>query len=132
VSARHDITTDYLVTNNERPLHAGDDYPYAFTVHKPAGTVLSLAGATIWLTIKEDATDPDSEALLQYCSTDSTEIEITDGPNGEFTIHFKAADTADLAGGWLYDIKAKLSTGKMQRLARGTIEFLSNITQATS
>jgi hypothetical protein len=132
VSARHDITTDYLVTNNERPLHAGDDYPYGFTVHKPAGTILPLTSATLWLTIKEDATDPDAEALLQYCSTDATEIEITDGAAGEFTIHFKAADTAKLTGAWMYDIKAKLANGKMQRIARGTIEFLPNITQAIS
>jgi hypothetical protein len=46
-------------------------------------------------------------------------------------VHFHANDTAHLEGVWLYDIKIKAVDGKFLRAARGTIEFLPNLTQAT-
>jgi hypothetical protein len=129
MSARYDITEAFLVKSNYRPIHAGDDYDHSFTVER-AGAALDLGGAKIWFTVKKDTNDADSEAKLQYVSTDVTEIEITDGPNGKFVIHLKDTDTHDMEGTWNYDIKSLLNTGKILRIARGVIQFLPNITQA--
>ena len=131
MSVRYDITADALETNGYRPLHAGDDYTHEFTAQVD-GSALDLSGATIWLTIKDDTTDPDTEAKLAYSTAEDTEVKITDATAGKFSVYLKQADTAKLEGSWQYDIKVKLSGGSFRRLARGTIEFLPNITQATS
>jgi hypothetical protein len=131
MSVLYDITANNLRKSQYREIHAGDDYDHSFLVRR-AGVALDLNGAKLWFTVKRDKEDPDSEALLQYDSTDATEIEITDGPNGAFVLHLKAADTKELAGTWPYDIKCLLATGKTIRLARGVIEFLPEITQAAA
>jgi hypothetical protein len=130
MSTPFNITSDFLIKGGRRPIHAGDDYDYTFNV-KRAGSWLSLASATIWFTLKEDTTDSDSEAKLQYVSdAPGTDIEITGPTTGAFILHLHAADTAELEGTWHYDIKAKLSTTKIIRIAWGKFEFLPNVTQA--
>lgn len=127
-STTHNITADYLLRAGKRPLHAGDDYDYGMQV-KRAGSWLDLTSATLWLTIKESPSDPDSEAKLQYCSSHIDEIEIVTPASGIFLLHFQAVDTEDLDGQWDYDIKAKLANGKFLRIAWGKIEFLPNVTR---
>jgi len=131
MSVKYDITADYLIRGNFRPIHAGDDYDHCFTVER-AGLPLDFTSAKIWFTIKEDINDTDAEAMLQYDSDSVSEIEITDALNGKFTIHLNAADTADFEGTWNYDIKVKLSTDKILRIARGVVQFLPNLTRATT
>jgi len=131
MSVKYNITAAGLETEGYRPIHAGDDYTHEFTA-KEDGVALDLTSAKLWLTIKEDKTDPDPEAKLQYSTADATQMVITDATAGEFSVSFKQADTVNLAGSWSYDIKAKLAGGEMRRLARGQIEFLANITVATS
>jgi len=131
MSVKYDITSDYLIRANFRPIHAGDDYDHCFTVER-AGAPLDLTSAKLWFTIKADANETDAEAMLQYTSESIAEIEITDILNGKFVIHIAAADTAEFEGTWSYDIKAKLSTDKILRIARGVIQFLPNITRATT
>jgi hypothetical protein len=130
MSAYYDITSSALEAAGYRPIHAGDDYTHRFTVERPAGTPLVLTGAKLWFTVKQDAVEADSQALLAYDSEDVSEVEITSGANGQFSVHLQAADTEDLTGSWVYDIKAKLQSGLIIRIARGNIEFLPNITRA--
>jgi hypothetical protein len=131
MSVKYDITADYLTKSNFRPIHAGDDYDHSFTVQR-AGSALDLTSAKIWFTVKEDVIDVDGEAVLQYTSDTSSEIELTTPANGQFIIHLTDTDTAELAGVWNYDIKAKLATAKILRIARGVIEFLPSVTQTIS
>jgi len=131
MSVKYDITSDYLIRANFRPIHAGDDYDHCFTVER-AGLPLDLTSAKLWFTIKADINETDTEAMLQYSSDLPAEIEITDILNGKFVIHIAAIDTAEFEGTWNYDIKAKLSTDKILRIARGVIQFLPNITRATT
>ena len=131
MSAKYDITVDFLTKSNFRPIHAGDDYDHDFIVFR-AGSSLDITGSKLWFTVKERSTDTDSQAKLAYTSTDVTEMEITDPTGGKFTLHLKAADTTNLEGTWLYDIQVKLSTDKLITIARGVIEFLPNITRALS
>jgi len=129
MSAKYDITADYLIKSGFRPIHSGDDYDHSFTVER-AGAPLVLTGAKIWFTIKEDLSESDAEALLQYDSDDSAQIEITDGSTGAFVIHLQAVDTETMTGTWPYDIQVKLDTGKIITIARGVIEFLPHVTQS--
>lgn len=131
MSALYDITADFLRRNNYRPIHAGDDYDHTFVVDR-AGAPLNLVGAKLWITLKTSSQDSDASAKLQYTSSDPLDIEVTEPAAGRFIVHFHAADTASLEGTWDYDIKAKLSTTKIIRIARGVIQFLPSITQATS
>lgn len=128
MSARYDITADFLLKSGYRALHAGDDYNHTFSVEHPPGVPLSLTGAKIWLTIKESDTDSDAASKLQYSNSVPPQIQITDGPNGVFVVGFQATDTQDLAGSWLYDIQVRLSSLKILTVARGIIEFLPHIT----
>jgi hypothetical protein len=131
MSVKYDITAAYLTRSTFRAIHAGDDYDHLFTVER-AGSLLNLTSATLWFTVKDDLNDLDTEAKLQYDSTVPANIEITAPAGGEFIIHLNAADTAELQGTWNYDIKAKLASGKILRIAWGVIEFLPNTTQASS
>lgn len=130
MSEQLDLTTDFLSHGNYRVVHAGDDYDFFFTVQQD-GVAVDLAGAKIWFTIKKKSSDLDP-GLLQYSTDDIDEVEITDGVNGQFTLHLQAADTASLEGVWEYDIKSKLASGLIKRLARGKIEFLANLTRASA
>lgn len=132
MSAHYDITAEVLEAANFRAIHAGDDYDHGFSVTR-GGATLPITGATLWFTVKEDSSQTDAEAKLQLkTGAPDNKIEITDGAAGEFTVHFKAADTANLEGEWPYDLKAKLSGGQIIRLARGVIQFLPNLTRATT
>jgi hypothetical protein len=125
---RFDITANALAIAHFRPLHAGDDYDYTFTVKTRAGVAVNLSGAVLVLTAKADRADPDSEAVLEYGSADSDQITITLPAAGTFVVHFSEADTEDLAGVWDYDIKAWISA-QATHLAYGKLEFLPSITQ---
>lgn len=134
MSARVDLTEDNLRAAGFRPLIAGDDYPMGFTAQR-GGTILDLSAAKIWFTVKDDAIQPDSEALLQMDSDTAANIEIDDAAGGHFIVYFHGAtdpNTADLEGEWVYDIQALLSSGALITLSRGAIEFLPNLTRTTS
>lgn len=134
MSARHDITAENLRLLGFRELHAGDDYDHQFTAQRD-GTALDLTAAKLWFTVKDDQMDLDSQSKLQLISDDTDQIEITDAVNGAFTVKFRgtgAKSTADLEGEWLYDIQVLLAAGTIITLSRGAIEFLPDITRATS
>lgn len=131
MSVKYDPTSDYLIRNNYRVIHAGDDYTHTFTVTR-AGLSLDLSSAKLWFTVKQDTYDADAEAKLQYSTDDASEMQITSATEGKFSLYLKAEDTSGMAGSWNYDIKCKLGSGDLIRLARGIIEFLPNITQASA
>jgi hypothetical protein len=133
MSALYDITVKNLEAAGHRVIHAGDDYDHEFTALRD-GVPIDLSSVKLWLTIKEDSSQPDSAAKLQYDSETpggSPNIEITDAVAGEFTVHFRDTDTKGLEGLWPYDIKIRLGAvgAAILRLARGRIEFLPNITR---
>jgi hypothetical protein len=129
MSVKLDITSETLCSLGFRELHAGDDYPMQFTA-KQGGVVIPLD--KVWLTVKRRSIETDAQALLQL--TEISGITITgDGSTGVFTVNFAAANTANLEGLHKYDIQVKVtSSGDIITVARGDIEFLENITRATS
>lgn len=127
MSVVYNMTAKDLEGRGFRAIHAGDDYDHGFTYTR-GGAVQDLTSATLWLTVKESSTLTDGQAKLQL--TSPTKIEITDAAAGEFTVHFYDTDTEGLEGEWPYDIKVKMASGAIIRIARGVIEFLPNITRA--
>jgi len=131
MSVVHDITPDALRQSGFRPLHAGDDYDYTVALLAADGeTPFDLAGASIWFTAKEAAILTDSEAKLQL--TIGSGISVPTPANGQLIVEFRGAETENLEGIWKYDLQIKDSTGKIRTVAYGVLEFLPNITRATS
>jgi len=134
MSAIYHMTASELRRSNFRPIHAGDDYNHRFRV-KRNDIILDLTGSTIWMTVKDSTTQTDSQAYLQLSSASSSEIEITGPTAGEFTVKFRgtgAKTTENIEGLWDYDIQVKLSGGDILTIAAGKIEFLPNLTRATT
>ena len=134
MSTALDITSDYLRSLSFRPLHAGDDYHYKFTIEQ-GGEGIDLSDAKVWFTIKETSLKTDEEAKLQYTSEDSDEIEITEPLSGKIVVKFAGGDTEDLEGQWRYDLQIKATIEgimKVVTVAWGMIEFLPNLTRATT
>ena len=132
MAQRYDITTSYLEAAGYRPLVAGDDWDHEFEYERPEGSVVDITNFKIWFTIKKRYEDVDDDAALQYDSDDPTEIEKTDAVNGKFEVHLKSADTPNLAGSWSYDLQVKDDSDKITTIAYGTIEFIPQITIATT
>lgn len=134
MSQQYDITAENLRSQDFRPLHAGDDYDFQWTITWPG--LEDLTGAKVWFTVKESSVEDDAEAKLQLTSDSSDEIEITDAAASELTVKFRgdAAQeikrTRDLEGEWQYDMQVLLSSGKVVTVVRGVIEFLSNLTRS--
>jgi len=135
---RFDITAESLASQNFRPLHAGDDYFYRFTLVDDVGDPIDLTGAKVWFTIKESSTQADAVAKLQLSSASIDEIEIAVPVDGLFYVKFKGTGTkptADLEGAWEYDLQVKAVISGVTKIITviwGTIEFLPNITRATA
>jgi len=130
MSSLHNILANYLVAAEKRVLHAGDDYDYQFTFLQ-GGVAMDLTGSKVWLTVKRQDTDLDADALLQLDS-ETGGITLTTPASGVITVHFASGETDDLEGVWNYDIQVKTVADKIITVARGKIEFLANITRATS
>lgn len=126
--AEYNITRSDLEIAGSRLLHAGDDYDYTFTITE-GGVAKDLSSASVWFTIKEDAIDTDAEAKLSL--TGGSGIDMTNAATGILVVQFASGSTANLEGSWVYDLQIKL-TGKVITVAWGKIEFLPNITRATS
>lgn len=127
MSVNFNITSEVLCSLGYRELHAGDDYPMQF-IAKQGGAVIPLS--KVWMTIKRRSVETDAQALLTL--TEGAGITITDADNGVFVVQFDHADTQNLEGLHKYDIQILSQSGDIITMARGKIEFLENITRATS
>lgn len=100
-------------------IFAGRDQTVQFTL--TTGEVpYDLTGAKVWLTVKDETADPDSEALILKRSLDAggadTEVNIVDAENGILEVYFVPADTVDLDTGdssaYWFDVVVENSEGK--------------------
>lgn len=86
---------------------------------------INITGATIFLTIKNKTSDTDAAAVLKKDIT-----SLTAPLSGEAEIELTPTDTSSLLGNYIFDLKIKLSTGKIYTVAEGTMCFkLSNSTR---
>jgi len=93
----------------------GQNKIFALTAKDEDEVVLNID--RVWFTVKKKPTDSDDDAVIKKSSHTAldvatpTEIEITDGTNGEADIKLVPSDTASLSPGYyLYDMWVRLTT----------------------
>lgn len=83
-----------MATENEFTLKQGYAGTITFTVKDADGDAVSLAGATVYFTVKNKKSDVDADILLSKSTDD--DITVTDEDAGVMTVAFTQAETADL------------------------------------
>lgn len=103
--------------------YAGDSFARTVTVKDSDGNAVDLTGWTFYLTIKEEKTDADGDAVFQNSYTAATPS------SGQVDITLDASDTDDLLGDYWYDIRYKDDTGFVDTILNGVFRFDQNITE---
>jgi len=107
-------------------LTSGDDDTFTITYQDADGNVQDITGWTFWLTIKENKSDTDAEAVVQKTVTSHT-----DPTNGKTEIDVDAADTEDLAGNYWYDMQREDENGDIKTFAHGVMSIREDTTVAS-
>jgi len=89
--------------------------------------VVDITGAIVFLTIKDKPSDDDDHAILKKTLT-----TFTDPTNGNTEIEITPTDCSSLLGNFLYDIKIKMSDGKIYMLSEGNVCFRKELTERIS
>ena len=98
---------------------------------------VDLAGAKIWMTVKQRSKDPDTAALFMKRNTaaggSDTEIKVlTPTTDGQAEVYIVPDDTTEIdPGTYQYDIQTKLANNKTYTITRGKITFSEDVTKAT-
>jgi hypothetical protein len=107
-------------------MYRGDDkyIQLTFTLN---GAVLDITGATIFLTIKEEITDPDVDAIFADEWVAPVDPEST---AGRIEIHIPSADSTNFeVRTYVYDIQYKSTTGDISTVAYGNFTVLADVTR---
>lgn len=84
---------------------------------------INITGWTIFFTMKEKITDPDSAAKISKTITVHT-----DPTHGETAISLSSIDTTQTPGNYIYDVQIKTNSGDIKTILSGTITILSGVT----
>lgn len=87
------------------------------------GLSVDITGATVFFTVKDKPSDLDSAAKISKTIT-----TLTNSSAGEVEIEITPAESEDLLGNYIYDIKIKTSDGKIYTSAEGNICFKKSLT----
>lgn len=91
-------------------INRGDTWEQDGLLEIATGT---LAGCTIWLTVKRDPRDPDPG--LAQISTDQGGVTILDAHEQRVRFRIEASRTARLpVGEWWWDVQVRLPTGEIE------------------
>lgn len=104
----------------------GDTYPLDVTIEYASGLAVNLTGATVFLTVKRNIQDTDTQALISKSVT--SHISPTTGQTS-FTL--LAADV-DYVGEFYYDVKVKFSTGDIASVFADKFILANHVTIRTS
>jgi hypothetical protein len=107
------------------PIMQGDDYTKQISVTED-NLPKDITGWELWVTVKKDMSDADSDAVIQKHVTSH------DDPSGGITsFTFTPSDTSALSGNYYYDIQLKTDSGETATPLYGTMYFREDITEAT-
>lgn len=111
-------------------VYQGDLFKYLMTI-KDDGAALDITNYKFYMTIKNNKTDTDANAVLKK------EFDPSDATSGEVTIEVSSTDMAtlsvtDASSIYYYDIRMETSSGEDLVLFNGSIKVLQPITQSTS
>lgn len=108
----------------ELEIIRGDDVTISATITDKDGNAVDLTGAKAYLTVKNERSDSDDDALIQ--KTTEVHSEATDGETG-FDLTDEDTDIAE--GKYYYDLQIKDSDGKIRSVGYGTIKVIQDITK---
>lgn len=111
-------------------MYRGDNAAFDLTLTR-LGAPVNLAGATLRYMAKRSKDDADAAAVISKVSTDVSQINITDAPNGEATVFLVPDDTSALTEVTVlfYDVQITDATGKVYTVASGKLKILLDVTR---
>jgi len=112
-----------------------DDRTLSVTANYEDGSPTDLTGAKMWFTVKEKASDPDVDALIEKKSSlaggSDSEIKFTNPTGGAAEIYIVPDDTENVNPGiYSYDVQVTLANGKTYTIVRDRITFKEDVTKA--
>lgn len=120
--------------DNRILIYSGRDKTIKFTLttsDPSPETPYDLSGAKVWLTVKDEMSDSDSQALASkrndLAGGDATQVNITDPTGGELEVYFVPSDTVNLKGDYWWDLVVENSSGKRMQAVPPS-RFKVNIT----
>lgn len=115
--------------------YLGDNSALALELTDPdTGNAFDPTGSILIFTLKANAADPDSAALIQKISTVGG-FTVTDAPEGEVSLSLVPADFATLKSRKTYQIDVQAQntiSGFVKTVLRGTFLAEIDVTQATT
>ena len=121
--------------SNRIVMFLRDDRTLSVTANYEAGGAADLTGAKLWFTVKEKASDPDADALIEKRNTaaggSDAEIKITNPTGGAAEVYLVPDDTDLMNPGiYSYDVQVTLADGKTYTIVRDRITFKEDVTKA--
>lgn len=111
----------------ELEIIRGDDVTISATITDKDGNAVDLTDAKAYLTVKENRSDSDDDALIQ--KTTETHANASEGQTG-FDLTNEDTDIAE--GKYYYDLQIKDSDSKIRSVGYGTIKVIQDITKSTN
>lgn len=100
-------------------ISRGDDLPFLrYTVKNAAGVPYDVSANTFKFTVKADVDDSIADAMFQKQNPAGNGIDLAQANTGIVDVHFAAADTASLAGTYVFDLEMT-ENGKADTLDGG-------------
>lgn len=105
----------------------GDDKSFNLTIRDAQGNPLDITGWTVFVTVKEDTSETDANALI------SKDITSHDDPSaGKTSFTFTSSETDGITGTKEYDVQTKDTANDISTVLRGEVTFSSDVTNRTS
>lgn len=111
----------------ERTLveQSGDSFTRSLKITDKSGNDIDITGWTFVLTLKEQRSDDDAEAIYQ-----DTVTSHTNATAGETELEIPKSETETLFGDYWYDIKFKNNAGEVDSVLAGVFRIEDSITDS--
>jgi len=106
------------------------EYPFTWT---SGGSPVNITGYSFKAQIRKKAATSSTEPPVIITLNTPSEIVITDGPNGVYTITISDEVTSAMPNGlYVWDMFVEFPSGKVKKLWAGSVEFIPNVTEPSS
>ncbi len=112
-------------------LPRGDHRIYDLEVEDENGNPVSLAGSTLWFTVKQRESQSDAESEFQLTSANPAQINPYSPAEGKAYIYVENLHTQDLdVIPYVYDVQLKTAAGKPYTVVKGNFTIVGDVTRA--
>ena len=120
------------ITGSSSPRHnqnfqivSGDTRTVTFTIYDNAGAVYNLTGSTVTFATSKNAAGASNFSTTAEFTTTAT---LSNPTNGICTVAITAANTADLAGQYHFELKVVDSSANIAHVSVGVMTVMANLT----